>query len=211
MPPIQVNALSAQQLAATSTPASGSDLEALPWAFHDTDSADFANAATNLNVGFFQVVKNDKTQGNIEQAGTLPSPNWFELYGFCCDILAVPSTAVTVAGALSDIANILKTALAAFQFTLSNKNYGIFPLTLAHATGGETGFLASAIATPGTVQYGNNNMPDGGWWYDAAIVIPTQQNFVMSILTKNGQALTLTQTPLPVRAVMWGVYHRRVL
>lgn len=210
MPPFQVNPLNASQLAAMSTPATGNDLEALPWDFHDTDSTDFANAATNLNIAFFQVVKADKTQGNMEAAGALPNPNWFECYGFCCDILSVPSTGATITGALSDIANILKTALAAFQLTLANKTYGIFPLTLAHATGGETGFIASTIAT-NSQQYGNNNLPDGGWWYNAAVVIPPQQTFAVNISTKSGQALTLTQTPTPVRANLWGVYHRRVL
>jgi hypothetical protein len=204
----------AATLAADATPTSGTDLEALPWDLHAVDTTSFATATKGIVSVFYQTVNTDKTLGNMESAGQLPSPQWFEIAGYACDILAIPSAATTAAsaiGALADIANILKTVYAAFFFTLSNKNYGTFPLTLAHCSGGEVGTGYGTFAAPTSIEQGNNGIPDGGWWIDGAIVIPSQQNFSLTIITTTGTATTLTQTPMPVRSNLWGVLHRRVL
>lgn len=210
MPPFTVQAKSASTLASESTPTSGTDLEAVPWDLFDTNTTLFANAGVSINAAFYQVVQADPTLGNMQMPGALPAPQWLEPAALAVDILAIPSSSATIAGAMSDIANILKTVRSVFNMKVSQKDYGTFPLMLAHCTGGEQGYIASAIATPGTVQFGNNGIPDGGWWLDGAIIIPSQQNFIVSIIT-SATALTLTQTPMPIRCNLWGVLHRRVL
>lgn len=209
MPPFNIQAQTASQLASASTPTSGTDLEAVPWDMFDTNTTAFANAATSLSVAFFQTVQTDFTLGNMQAPGMLPSPQWLEPAGLAVDILSVPSSSVatTATGALSDIANIIKTCRAVFNIKVSQKDYGTFPLMLAHCTGGEQGFGWGAEVS--NFEYGNHGIPDGGWWLDGAIIIPSQQNFIVSILTSS-TALTLNATT-PVRANLWGVLHRRVL
>ncbi len=214
MPRYQVVGRSSAQLAELATPKSGQDLEALPWCLHDVDTTDFATATKGINAAFFTTVHADKTLGNMESAGQLPSPQWFELGGYCCDILAIPSAATTAAsaiGAIADIENLLKTVYAAFFLSISNKNYGTFPLTLAHCTGGAIGDGYGTFAAPTSIEFANNGIPDGGWWMDSSILIPPQQNFQVNVITTTGTATTLTQTPMPVRSALWGVLHRRVL
>lgn len=210
MPRFQITNYDATQLAQMITPQSGTDLEALPWILFYTDTTSFASAATSVQSVFFQTVQSDKTISNIEAPGQLPIPQVLEVAGNTCDILATPSAnASNTAGALSDIANILKTVRSTFVFLLSNKSYGIFPLTCAHATGGEIGYMASTVATS-NAQYANNGIFDGGWWVDGAIIIPSQQQFQVTVAT-SATALTLTQTPMPVRFGLWGPIHRRIL
>lgn len=210
MPPFAILAQTASQLVAATTPTSGTDLEAVPWDMFDTNLTGFANAAGPLNVPFFQTVQVDPTLGNMQMPGALPSPQWLEPAAIACDLMAIPSSVVaaTAVGALSDIANILKTCTAAFNMKVSQKDYGTFPLMLAHGVGGEMGFGWGAEVADN--QYGNNGPADGGWWTDGSIIIPSQQNFIVSIITQQGKTLTLNAT-VPVRMNMWGVLHRRVL
>jgi hypothetical protein len=211
-PRYAIEARTASELAAMVTPASGTDLEALPWILYDTNTSAFANAATSLDVIFYTATNIDKTLCNLEAAGQLPIPQVLEVAGMTVDILAVPQagTSTTVTGPISDIANILKTVRSAVKFTLSNKLYGIFPLTAYHATGGEVGFISGTYTAVAASSTANNGIMDGGWWVDGAIVIPSQQQFVFEIITSS-TALTLLQTPMPVRPGIWGPIHRRVL
>jgi hypothetical protein len=209
MPPFNIQAKSTATLTSESTPTSGTDLEAVPWDMFDTNTTAFANAAVSVNAAFFQVVQADPTLGNMQMPGALPAPQWLEPAALAVDILSVPSTGAALQGALSDHANILKTVRSVFNIKVSQKDYGTFPLMLAHSIGGEIGFISSTVATS-SQQYANNGIADGGWWLDGAIIIPSQQNFIVSILT-SATALTLQLTPTPVRANLWGALHRRVL
>lgn len=209
MPPFTVQPKTAATLAAETTPTSGTDLEAVPWDLFDTNTTAFANAAVSLNVAFYQAVQADPTLGNMQGVGMLPSPQWMEPAALAVDILSLPSSSVatTATGALSDIASILKTGRACFNTKVSQKDYGTFPLTLAHCTGGEVGFGWGAEVS--NFEYGQNGPVDGGWWLDGAIIIPSQQNFIISIITCS-TALALNATT-PIRTNLWGVLHRRVL
>jgi hypothetical protein len=209
MPPFNIQAKSTATLTSESTPTSGTDLEAVPWDMFDTNTTAFANAAVSVNAAFFQVVQADPTLGNMQMPGALPAPQWLEPAALAVDILSVPSTGAALQGALSDHANILKTVRSVFNIKVSQKDYGTFPLMLAHSIGGEIGFISSTVATS-SQQYANNGIADGGWWLDGAIIIPSQQNFIVSIFTA-AIALTLQLTPTPVRANLWGALHRRVL
>jgi hypothetical protein len=210
MPPFAILAQTAAQLAAATTPTSGTDLEAVPWDMFDTNLTTFATGAGPLNVAFYQTVQTDPTLGNMQMPGALPAPQWLEPAAIACDILSVPSSSVatTATGALSDTANILKTNTAAFNMKVSQKDYGTFPLMLAHGVGGEMGYGWGAEVS--NFEYANNGPADGGWWTDGSIIIPSQQNFIVSIITQQGKTLTLNATT-PIRMNMWGVLHRRVL
>lgn len=210
MPPFTIQPQTAAQLTAATTPTSGTDLEAVPWDLFDTNLTAFANSAGPLNVPFYQTVQTDPTLGNMQMPGALPAPQWLEPAALAFDLMSVPSSSVatTATGALSDLANILKANTAAFNMKVSQKDYGTFPLMLAHSVGGEVGFGWGAEVS--NFEYGNNGPADGGWWMDGAIIIPSQQNFIVSVLTKQGATLTLNATT-PVRANLWGVLHRRVL
>lgn len=210
MPRQTITNYTPSQLATMITPATGTDLEALPWILFYTDTASFANSDTNVNAAFFQTVQSDKTLSNIEAAGQLPIPQVFEVAGNTCDILATTQSAATTMGPITDMQSILKTSRGIFTFTLSSKGYGTFPLTAAHATGGEIGYMIGTLGSTDTQSYANNGIFDGGWWVDGAIIIPSQQQYQITIQTSS-TALVLVQTPMPVRFGIWGALHRRVL
>jgi len=210
-PRFAIEPRTADELAAMVTPKSGTDLEALPWILYDTNTTSFATAAAALDVVFFSAVNVDKTLSNLEAPGQLPVPQVLEVAGMTVDILATAQAqaALPLAGPIADIDSILKTGRAVVRFTLSNKSYGIFPLTCFHATGGAVGVLQSTTAAGSADSSANNGIFDGGWWVDGAIIIPSQQQFVFEILTT--PAISLSQTPMPVRPGIWGPIHRRVL
>jgi hypothetical protein len=203
-------AKSAQDLQNIAFPELASQPEVTPHCLFDTQA--LANAATGPLV-FFQNTNNDKTMCNMESAGQLPDPQYFEIYYVICDILQVP-TATTLANepnqALANVENILKTNRATFVFTLSNKNYGVEPLTFCHASGGATfsgyGYGTAANGTSAGVV--NNGIPGtGGFPYNGALVIPPKNAF--SLVVNLAAAVTLSAT-VNIRMGLVGNWYRRV-
>lgn len=204
--------LTRQALDATANPAAANQGEAIPWFLYDTQ--DIVTAVTTT-LTFFASVQTDRSLGNMQSAGQLTDPQYFVVHYVTCDLLQTPTLGVAAdnTGALNNIEQILKTARANWTINMSDKLYGPFPLTLAHATGGATGGFTgvnnTAAPTINTFQFGNNGNPgSGGFPFLGALVIPPKVGFNLTL--QFGAAPTLTAT-VKARMGLAGVLYRRVL
>jgi hypothetical protein len=204
-------AKSAQDLKEIAFPELASQPEVIPHIFYDTQSLATASSAP---LNFFVNTNNDRTISNMDSAGQLPDPQYFEVYYVACDILQVP-TATALAGepnaALANVENILKTCRATFEITLASKSMGVEPLMACHSLGGATfsgyGYGTAANGTSSGVV--NNGIPGtGGFPYNGALVIPPKNAFKLQIAF--GAASTLVGGPINIRMSLVGNWYRRV-
>ena len=190
-------------------PTSAQQPEALPWVLYDTQA--WTTAVTTTQT-YFTTVQNDKTLGNMEGPGQLPDPQFFEVHYIGCDFLLTPNSvaAVAAAGPLTDIAQFLFAQRGTFEFNISNKRMGPFPLSFLHASGGPTGYLAITNAAAAQKnEYANNGVFDGGFCVGGALLIPPKGSF--DIPLRLAAAATLQTSPLNVRVWQAGALYRRVL
>lgn len=206
MPRIAVVPKSRAKLVALSSPDSAGQPECNAWRLYDTQNWTTASTTTAI---YFQSVATDKTLSNMEGPGQLPDPQFFEIAGFECDFLSAPVSAATFVGPAVDMASVLFTQRGIFTFNMSNKKYGPWPLTAAHGTGGPTVVMSNNATPPIFSQSAVNGIFDGGFWADKQIVIPPKIGFDVTVQT--AAAPTLNLSPTPIRFVLWGVLHRRVL
>lgn len=187
-----------------STP--GGNMEAYRHILYDTQTYPAAGAAAPLT--FFQVTNADRTLSNMEQAGTLPDPKFLQLWYVSCDII-LPVAADAAPQQLQDLANLISVGRPIFSLIISDKEYGPWPLSFLHCSGGVVGFgyAAAAVAATAT-EYGNNGIMDGGFCTDGAIVIPPKVGFNATIRWGNPQAV-LADTL--IRVNLDGVISRRIL
>jgi hypothetical protein len=199
-------------LEAIINPQQANQPEVVPWQLYDTQ--DIANAAAGPFT-FFVNQNADKTLSNMEGPGQLPDPQFFECYYLSCDILQVPAATAQAAEpntALANVENILKTCRATFTFNMSNKRYGPFSLTMAHATGGATGSgYGYGTAANGTSAFlVNNGIPgSGGFPFSGALVIPPKTGFDVTV--NLGVAATILVATVKMRISLVGNLYRRVL
>jgi hypothetical protein len=203
---IQAVGKSRQELDRQANPQNANQPESIPWIYYDTQN--IANAAAGP-IAYFANPNADKTVSNLEQAGTIPDPFYFEIEAFNCDFLVDPSlTATAVGGVIGDLTEILAVQRAVFLFTFAGKEYLRIPLTYLHASGGLNAVMSGVFAAPLIAEYAVNSYPDGGFYVGKRITIPPKQSFAVSILL--GGAVTLAAT-VSTRISMAGVLHRRVL
>jgi hypothetical protein len=202
-----VQNLSWDQIKGLARPQNPAQPEAIPAVLFDTLTYT-DNATTSLR--FYQQTSNDVTVSNV-QNGRLPQDNAFRIAAFGCDILRAPTVGTgTGAGAIDDMAKLLKSGRPVFQFKTAQKDYGQIPLTFAHASGGETGFLSLA-GTAGAVadnQYANNGVFDGGFYTDNNLWIIPNTAFEVNVTWAAAQNLT---ADVSIRFWMAGTLYRPVL
>lgn len=216
---IPVRARTESELLLMTKPQQG-QLEAVPWKYFDTQTI---TSGTTKTLNFFTQVQNDPTMGNLEQAGTIQAPNYFELYSIRCDFLGVVTNAnAAVTGLLNDIAVILNTQRATYQLTRNSKSYGVVPLAAAHGLGGPVGLLYGTTAANQVAEFANNSVPDDGDWWGGvwlnpftgqqeqcgSVVLPPTQSFALQV---NMAAAPTLSGNINVRMTMAGVLHRAVL
>ena len=190
----------------------GAKSEAIPYVLFDTQSYPAAGSAAPIN--FFLTQQTDPTLGNLQTAGTLPNPQWFEIWGIFLDFLNTPvlatagAAASVAAGQLQDIDIVLKTARATGELIVAQKSYGQQPCTFYHASGGAVGFSAGAYAAATQVNFGNNGLQGQTWAPNGSIIIPPTQGFSFSMRFQPTLAPISVATNL--RIVLAGVLHRAV-
>lgn len=201
-----VKALTKAQLEDLAKPRAvqGGTSEAIPFVFFDTDTY-VSTATTELT--FFQQTRANRQLSNLSPAGALPTPQYFQVYGMMFDVLIPAAAASTPQFDTQQLlfgSGLAGTGAPTFNFTYSDKSYGPVPLSCLHGTGGVTGFSTAAAA----VEYGNNSIPDGGWYTDGAICLAPNEAFWATITWP--VALTLT-ADISVRVALAGVLHRKVV
>jgi len=198
-----------QQLYALAYPETANQPEAISHILFDTQT--FTSASTTT-LTFFNTQQSDPTLGNLEQAGALTDPQWFEIHNWGLDVLQDGSAVVgvTEVGIMDDIAKLMLVGRPIFTFSMSNKQYGPYPLSFLHTSGGPTGQIAAGnTAATGNIQFGTNSFPDGGWNWRGNVIIPPKVGFKASVQWAAAQTLA-AGNPL-LRMWIAGVLHRRVL
>jgi len=175
---MKVQALTRQQINAQTTP-DASQPEAIPGVIFDTQQWPAAGPAGALR--FFQQNNPTPESSNVA-GGRLPQGFDFKVAAIGCDILIAPSSSAgVVAGAMNDIAIILKSNMAFFIFSMNNKAWPAIPLTFAHASGGEIGMINGSYTAPIDLQSGNNGIIDGGFATDGNPFIKAQAPFLVTV------------------------------
>lgn len=197
-----------EQLDRLAFPEQSRQPEAVPYVFYDTQ---LYTSGTTVQLTFFAGTQTDRSLSNMEAAGALPDPQYFEVQFFGCDILCDASLAgaSTEVGALDDLQKLLLVSRSRFTFTMSNKTYGPIPLSFLHASGGATGAMAGTMTAPNMVQVANNGIFDGGYYVGGSIVIPPKVGFGMVLDFSGAQTLNAGNTY--IRLWMHGQLNRRVL
>jgi len=190
----------------------GARSEAIPYVIYDQQNYPAAGSAAGLQ--FYLTQQADQTLGNLQTAGILPQPQWFEIHGIMADFMAVPviraagAAASAADGQLQDIELILKSARATWELTIAQKSYGVMPLTFLHASGGGVGFIAGAFTATTQVNQGNNGVQGTTWAPNGSIIIPPTQGF--NITLRFQPTLVPVSQINPIRVSLVGVLHRAV-
>jgi hypothetical protein len=193
----------------------------VPWWFYDTQ---LYTSGTTVQQVFFSTTATSRDLGNLPTGGALPDPNFFAIHYLYCDFMqnaagtpwmTVSAGAATPAntGALDDVGRLLISGRARLTLTISDKQYGPWPLSVTGGTGAALGFLSDTNATTAagnqavSHQFGYNAL-HGGAYIGGNIIIPPKIGFQGQI--DYPAALTLTGN-YQVRFTMYGVYYRRIL
>lgn len=197
------------QLDVMVNPASANQPEAIPHVLFDTQP--YVSTVTTTLV-YYQTVQVDKSLGNMDSAGQLPSPQYFQIFNMGIDVLepVFARAAAPAAGALDDVQQLILSGRGYVDMTVAGKRYCVgIPASFFHQSGGVTGGISATFAAAAGIEYANNSLPDGGWAVNGAIVIPPNQAFDVTL--RWPAAITLVATPRNIRFWMAGVLFRRVL
>lgn len=197
-----------QELNNLAFPVEAGQPEAVPWIFYDTQTY---TSAVTTTLTFFGAAQADRTLSNLNQGGQLPEPQYFEIYNLGFDVINDGSAVVgvTEVGIADDIQKLMLVGRPIFNLEIANKNYGNFPLSALHTSGGVwTAIAAGNTAATGNIQFANNSVPDGGWNWFGGVVIPPKQNFSITLVWSAAQTLAAGNPPL--RFWLSGTLHRVV-
>lgn len=190
--------------------------ERIPWTWFDT--ATYVSGTTT-QLDFFQTLQTDRVLGNMQAAGQIPAPMYFDLHhlGIYFDLgpsgLAVAAAITTpLLGTINDVVNLVEGSVT---FQIAQKDYWIGKIGMCPAGYGPKGELSIAgtyTATDGDqIQYGTNGIPDlrnrNNFWGD--LTIPHNQNFLVRLNWTS--AITLQEGDTPIVAYLDGYLYRRVL
>lgn len=190
--------------------------ERIPWVWFD--SATYTSGTTT-QLDFFQTVQTNRVLGNMQAAGQIPAPMYFDLHhmGVHFDLgpsgIAVAATiASPITGALNDINNLIEGSIL---LQVAQKDYWSAKIGLCPSGYGLRGDLAIAgtyTATDGDqIQGGTNGVPDlrnrNNFWGD--LTLPHNQNFLVRMNWT--AAVTLQAGDTTIVTYLEGYLYRRVL
>jgi len=204
-----------EELQRSITPLFAAQGEVIPWVWFD--SATYVSGTTT-QLDFFQTVQADKTLGNMQAAGQIPAPMYYDLYhlGIYLNLpptaLAIAATLTPATGALNDAHGLI---LGSVSFAVAQKNYFESKIYMCPAGAG----LNHNVAVYGTLtapnaqayQIAQNGMPDprarNCFW--GGLTIPHNQNFLVRL--NWSAALTLAAGNTAISISLDGYLYRRVL
>lgn len=190
--------------------------ERIPWTWYDTQT--YVSTTTTL-LNFFQTLQADQVLGNMQAAGQIPSPMYFDLHhlGVFFNLRpsgvadAAPVAAIPV-GTLDDIQQLL---LGTVHLEIAQKRYYEGKIWQCPAGGGAYGGISatgsSAATTDDVFEWACNGVPDlrnrNNFWGD--LTLPHNQNFLVRLNWTAG--LTIQSTPITIVVALDGYLYRRVL
>jgi hypothetical protein len=157
-------------------------------------------------LNFFDQTESDPGLSNMELAGQLPTPQFFEIYSFHFDVLSPVTASNGVGGSIDDNIKLRRTGRGRWAFELSGKGYGEFPLTGIGPIGNPLGFGWGTLTAPDNIQY-------AGWAacfssLDPILTIPPTTGFRARTRWQSPQTLSADTV---VEFGIWGALHRKVV
>lgn len=203
-----IKPMSRRALEAISTPQSvhGGQAEVSWHTIYDT--ATYTSAATT-RIQFFNAARANEQLTNFGGRGAFAEPQFFRPYCLMVDPIIVPAaTAFTDMHFLLFGTGVAGVGSPTINLEYANKNYGPWPLSMAHGTGGPVGMSDTTTAVAAN-EMALNSYPDGGIWLggDTVAFAPLQQ-FSIEIVWDG--AVTLGAN-CNIRVAMAGVWYRRVV
>lgn len=174
----------ARSLKQEANPKSAAEPETIPhWLYATQTFTD--NATTQLT--FYTDNQANRSLSNLQSGGSLPEPQFLKLFGIFCDVVnATADTYVTtaaggIAGAINDVGSLVLVSLPRFVLTIQGKQYGPWPLSICHGTGGPVGFGWGTFTAEESLQYANNGNIGQGAPINGFIMIPPRADFSLTI------------------------------
>lgn len=204
-----------EELAQSITPLFASQGEVIPWIWFDTNTY---ISGTTTQMDNFQSVPTDRTLGNMQAAGQIPAPMYYDLYHLSTYLnvaptaLAIAVTLTPLTGAVQDVHNLI---IGAFELKIAQKEYFQGKIYMCPAGGGMNARVAAygTLTAPNaqSVQTAQNGAPDprsrNNFW--GGLTIPHNQNFLVRY--NWSAALTLAGGNTGITTYIDGYLYRRVL
>lgn len=196
------------------TPLFAEQGEVIPWTWFDTQTY---TSAASTQLDFFQTVQSDKTLGNMQAAGQMPNPMYFDIYHLGFQFNLAPSVvaagaALTQPGAVNDAHGL---SLGAVSLQIAQKSYweskifmcpsGSFLVASMAAAGPAGG--ATQVQIKEYAQNAGDPRKRNNFW--GGITIPPNQNFL--VRCNWSAALTLQGGNTGIVCQLDGYLYRRVL
>jgi hypothetical protein len=202
-----IKAASRSQLDAISTPGSvpGGQAEVSYHVIYDTVEFPAAGIAQQQ---YFNTARANTQLTNFGGRGQFPEPQYFRPFALMVDPIIVPAaTAFVDMHFLLFGTGVAGVGSPTINLTYANKNYGPWPLSMAHGTGGPTGMSDTTTAVAGN-EMALNSYPDGGIWLGGnTVAFAPNQQFEVNI---EWDGLTPIAAASNIRVSMAGVWYRRV-
>jgi hypothetical protein len=204
-----------EELMASVTPLFATQGEVVPWIWFDSNSY---VSGTTTQLDFFQTVQTDKTRGNMQAAGQIPAPMFFDIYHLSY-YLALPPSALAIAATLTPSTGALNDAhalvIGTVSFQIAQKSYFESKIFMCPSGGGLNPFTAvyGTLAAPAAqaIQFAQNGFPDprarNNFW--GGLTIPHNQNFL--VRSNWTAALSLANGNTDIIVYADGYLYRRVL
>lgn len=184
----------------------GGNMEVFRHHLYDTQTYPAAGTAAPLT--FFQNTNADQSLCNLQQAATLPDPDYMQVFYIQCDILLGTSD-LTIPLAWRDMDRIIRLGRPVLSLRVQGKDYGPWKLTAVHGSGAPVldGFSDGAGAGVVSHEYASNGPIDGGWCQDGSMWLTPKTAFTARILWGNPLAVAADTL---VCILLDGAYYRAI-
>lgn len=203
--PIQAESRRALELASAPDPGVLGQAE---YSWHTIyDTATFA--ATTARLDFFNTGRANLELSNFGGRGQFPEPQFFVPYCLMVDYNYVPGATVFVKGLhILFGSGIAGEAAPTIDLQYAQKQYGPWPLSMAHGTGGPVGMSDTFTAVPANMM-SVNWKPTGGIWLNGkTCTFAPNENF--RVILQWDAAITALPASINIRVAIAGVWYRRV-
>lgn len=204
--PVQPRTLEELQKLTTPAAVAGGNMEA----FRDvlTDTQTYAAAGpTGGRLSFFATTNSDPSLSNAVQAGTVPDPEYWQLYYLRAFPILGPQKAANPSR-WADVFNLMVGYRPMVTLTIMNKPYGPWPMRPMGVSGPQVfGYADAAVAGVNDHEYAQAGADLGGFCLDGALWLLPKASFRVTI--QWGAASTVAADTL-IAVELDGTHYRAI-
>lgn len=186
--PVQARTLDELRNITTPTPVSGGNMETYRHVLFDTQTYPAAGP-TGGQLVFFANTNADASLCNLEVGGSLPDPDYAQLfYGRIVPVLGYSSATIPLN--IADMLDLMLIGRPIVTVTIMSKPYGPEPGSLFHGGGIEPfGYSDGAGAGVVSHDFATSGPNDGGFCFDGALWLLPKASFRVTLRWGNPQAI----------------------